>query len=101
MLIRRGAVPTTPADRRLERQHLAVLADTSYAYVQFGNGTWLCFDLGVDPTWRTRTEDPAVVLPYAQRMLTWRANHADRTLTGLTLGDEGSPTVGRWPPALP
>lgn len=101
VLIRRGAVASTPADRRLERQHLAVLADDSYAYVQFGNGTWLCFDIGVDPTWRTRTEDPAVVLPYAQRMLTWRANHGDRSLTGLTLGDEDSPTVGRWPEAHP
>ena len=33
-----------------------------HAYVQFGNGDWLCFDLAADPTWRTTTTDPAVVL---------------------------------------
>ena len=43
--------------------------------MQFGNGSWLCFDLTADPTWRTTTEDPAVVLPLAQAMLTWRSEH--------------------------
>ena len=95
--IRRGYIPRDAADRTLERQHLAVLADVSYAYVQFGNRSWLCFDLA-DPSWRTRTVDPAIVLPYAQRMLQWRGMYLDRTLTGLTLGDETLPTTGRWPP---
>jgi arylsulfatase A-like enzyme len=83
-----------PWDRRLERQHLAVLRDEHHAYVQFGDGTWLCFDLDADPTWRTTTEDPAVVLPLAQAMLTWRSQHTDRTMTGMLLERGG---VGRWP----
>ena len=33
-------------------------ATTSYAYVQFGNGSWLCFDLAADPTWRTEDDRP-------------------------------------------
>ena len=99
--IRRGYVPRDAADRTLERQHLAVLVDISYAYIQFGNGSWLCFDLAADPSWRTQTVDPAIVLPYAQRMLQWRGMHLDRTLTGLALGDETLPTMGRWPPARP
>jgi hypothetical protein len=59
-----------PWDRRLERQHLAVRRTESVAYVQFGNGSWRCFDLVADPTWRTEITDPAVVLPQAQAMQT-------------------------------
>ena len=29
------------------------------AYVQFGDGSWRCFDLAADPTWRTEVDDPA------------------------------------------
>jgi arylsulfatase A-like enzyme len=86
-----------PWDRRLERQHLAVRRTESLAYVQFGNGTWKCFDLAADPTWRTEVTDPAVVLPEAQAMLTWRSRHAERTWTGLHLGRE---RLGRWPDHL-
>ena len=64
------------------------------AYVQFGDGSWLCFDLVADPTWRTTVDDPAVVLPLAQEMLTWRSEHADRTLTDMVLTRGG---IGRWP----
>ena len=52
-------------------------ATPTAAYVQFGDGSWLCFDLAADPTWRTAIDDPAVVLPLAQEMLTWR--HATPT----------------------
>ena len=69
----------------------------SLAYVQFGNGSWRCFDLAADPTWRTEVTDPAVVLPEAQAMLTWRSRHAERTWTGLHLGPH---RLGRWPDAL-
>ena len=68
---------------------------TDLAYVQFGDGSWLCFDLAVDPTWRTEVDDPARVLPLAQAMLTWRSEHAERTLADLVLGPDGG---GRWPP---
>jgi arylsulfatase A-like enzyme len=90
----RGVAHEWPWDRTLERQHLAVHRTDTHAYVQFGNGEWLCFDLDADPTWRTTTGDPAVVLELAQGMLTWRSQHADRVLADLVLEDGG---VGRWP----
>ncbi len=83
-----------PWDRRLERQNLAVLRDNAGAYVHFGDGGSLCFDLAADPTWRTPLRDPAQVLAMAQRMLTWRAQHQDRTLTGMLVANGG---IGRWP----
>lgn len=86
-----------PWDRDLEAQHLAVLRTLEHMYVQFGDGSWLCFDMAVDPTGRTSVEDPAVVLPLAQEMLTWRSTHADRTLADLVLTEGG---IGRWP-AMP
>jgi arylsulfatase A-like enzyme len=86
-----------PWDRRLERQHLAVRRSGSLAYVQFGNGSWKCFDLAADPTWRTEVTDPALVLPEAQAMLTWRSRHAERTWTSLHLG---AARLGRWPEHL-
>lgn len=89
-----GSVHDWPWDRRLERQHLAVLRDDAGAYVQFADGTWLCFDLAADPTWHTVTTDPATVLGYAQRMLLWRSHHTDRTHTDM-LVDHG--IVGRAP----
>ena len=83
-----------PWDRRLERQNLAVRRDQTGAYVHFGDGSWLSFDLAADPTWRMPQADPVVVLAQAQAMLTWRARHADRTLTGMLVEGGG---VGRWP----
>jgi arylsulfatase A-like enzyme len=87
-----------PHDRRLERQHLCTQRDAHTAYVQFGNGDWLAFDLAADPTWRTPITDTARVLPLAQRMLTWRSQHANRELSGFKLEDGG---VGRWPANVP
>ncbi len=87
-----------PWDRTLERQNLAVVRNDTHAYVQFGNGDWLCFDLVADPTWRTTTEDPAVVLPLAQAMLLWRSQHTERTLTDMLVERGG---IGRWPPLEP
>jgi hypothetical protein len=90
-----GREPATwPWERGLERLHLATLRKDALAYVQFGDGSWLCFDLAADPTWRTTTDDPAVVLPLAQEMLTWRSQHADRTLADMILERGGR---GRWP----
>jgi arylsulfatase A-like enzyme len=83
-----------PWDRALERQHLAVLRTADHAYVQFGDGDWLCFDLAADPTWRTNVTDPATVLPLAQQMLTWRSQHTDRTVADMVCQDGG---IGRWP----
>lgn len=87
-----------PWDRRLERSNLAVLRNDTHAYVQFGNGDWLCFELAVDPSWQTQTTDPTVVLPLAQEMLVWRQQHLDRQLTGMLLRDGG---IGRRPDPVP
>jgi arylsulfatase A-like enzyme len=76
----RVGVGAWPSDRRPERRNLAVLRREDAAYVQFGDGTWLCFDLATDPTWRTEVDDPSRVLELAQQMLVWRATHLDRTL---------------------
>lgn len=85
-----------PADRALERQNLTVLRTATHSYVQFAGGESLCFDLAADPTWRTTTDDPAVILPLAQAMLQWRQQHTDRTLTGMLCEHGG---IGRRPTA--
>jgi arylsulfatase A-like enzyme len=84
-----------PWDRRLERQHLSVLRNETHAYVQFSDGSWRCFDLAADASWRSECSDPAIVLPLAQAMLAWRSHHTERTLTGMLVEDGG---IGRWPP---
>jgi len=83
-----------PMERTLERQNLAVVRNETMAYVHFGDGSWLCFDLASDPTWRTTSTDPALVLAGAQEMLTWRQEHLDRTFTDMLLTPE---RAGRWP----
>jgi hypothetical protein len=70
-----------------------VLRDERAAYVQFGDGSWLCFDLAADPTWRTTVTDPSVVLPLAQAMLVWRSTHTDRTLADVLVVEGGG--IGR------
>ena len=89
-----GSALNWPHDRRLERQHLCVQRDADDAYVQFGNGDWLAFDLRTDASWRTPLRSPDRVLPLTQRMLTWRSQHANRVLSGLKLEHGG---IGRWP----
>lgn len=83
-----------PWKRRLDEQHLAVHRTRDTAYVQFGDGSALCFDIEADPTWRTPVEDPVRTLDMAQRMLTWRSRNADRTHSDLLLRDGGT---GAWP----
>ncbi|MGD0879980.1 MAG: sulfatase-like hydrolase/transferase [Acidimicrobiales bacterium] len=85
-------------DARLERCNLAVERTDTHAYVQFADGTWLCFDLSTDPGWTTTTTDPAVVLPLAQSMLTWRSNHLGGTHTQKLLGPDRR---GLWPELHP
>jgi arylsulfatase A-like enzyme len=64
---------------------LCVLQDDRYKYVHFAALPPLLFDLHDDPNqFRNLAVDPAhagVVRDYAQRMLSWRMRHADRTLT--------------------
>lgn len=89
-----GSAFDWPWERRLERDNLAVRRFADGAYVQFGNGSWRCFDLAADPTWRTEVTDPSRVLAYAQSMLGWRSEHLDRTATSFLLKHGG---IGRWP----
>jgi arylsulfatase A-like enzyme len=70
-----------PWDQRLERQHLAVRRTDTHVYVQFGNGSALCYALADDPTWQTLETNTHVLLENAQSMLVWRSTHTDRTLT--------------------
>jgi arylsulfatase A-like enzyme len=84
-----------PWNRQLEQQTLVVHRTRDLAYVHFGDGSWRCFDLAADPTWRTLVTDPAAVLGAAQELLTWRSEVADRMMTGLLVEDGG---IGRWPP---
>jgi hypothetical protein len=84
---------TWPWNRDLEKQNLAVVRDETAAYVQFGDGSWLAFDLAADPTWRTPLVDNERVLE-----LLWRSRHSDRTHTGLLVSNGG---VGRWPDGVP
>jgi arylsulfatase A-like enzyme len=95
--IRRGE-HRWPWDRVLEEQHLAVCRDETTMYVQFGDGSWRCFDLAADPTCRTEITDAATVLPLAQQMLVWRSRHADRTLADMLTEARG---LGRLPPGSP
>ena len=83
-----------PWDRRLERQNVTTRISNDAAYVQFGDGSWLAFDLAKDPTWRTTFEDPARVLPLAQEMLLWRTQNTERTLSGMLMQEGG---IGQWP----
>jgi len=76
----------------LEECALAVLRDDHGKYVQFSGHRTLppiFFDLDADPAQiHNVAADPAYapkVLEYAQRMLAWRMQHTERTLTGMKL----------------
>jgi arylsulfatase A-like enzyme len=86
-----------PLDRTLSRQNLAVSVGDDVAYVQFADGSYRCFDLGVDPTWRTECTDVDRVLRAAQEMLVWRQEHLERELTDLLLEPD---RPGRWPAGM-
>lgn len=83
-----------PWQRRLEQQRLVAQRSVNYCYVHFGDGSWRCYDLAADPTWRTLTTDPHVVLGEAQALLTWQSEHLDRAMTGMLMRNGG---LGRWP----
>jgi arylsulfatase A-like enzyme len=64
---------------------LSVLQDAAFKYVHFTSLPPLLFDLRADPhQFANLADDPAyatIVRDYAQRALSWRMRHADRTLT--------------------
>jgi arylsulfatase A-like enzyme len=91
--------PTTPqpSTRTLARRNLAVSVSDDLAYVQFGDGSYRCFDLVEDPTWRTECQDVERVLHAAQRQLVWRQEHLRHDLTDMLLTPE---RLGHWPSDL-
>ena len=97
-LIQLGAEFAWPWTRSLEKQNLCVHRTDDIAYVQFGDGRHLCFDLAADPTWRTPCTDQSRVLRAAQELLTWRMQMADRQHTGFLVENGGT---GRWPAGVP
>ncbi|MCD9622283.1 sulfatase-like hydrolase/transferase [Rhabdothermincola salaria] len=79
-----------PVDRRLERRNLVVRRTADRAYVQFGDGDAVAYDLAADPTWRTYAADADAAWADARALLAWRAEHAERTHTGTLIGPLGS-----------
>jgi arylsulfatase A-like enzyme len=72
---------------------LNVIRDEKYKYVHFTNLPPLFFDLTKDPDeFDNVAADPeyaSLVLEYAQKMLSWRMNHDEQTLTHLPLTENG------------
>lgn len=77
----------------LDQCQLAVLRGERYKYVHCPGLPAVFFDLDRDPNeFENRAEDPEyreLVLKYAQKMLSWRMAHADRTLSGIWIGKGG------------
>ena len=77
-----------------------LLWDRRYKYVHFTGLPALFFDLESDPhEFHNLADDPAyqgLVLEYAQKMLSWRMNHDERTLANTRLGPSG--VVEHHPP---
>ena len=92
-----GFTSRWPGDRTLSRQNLAVSVSDDVGYVQFADGSYRCFDLVADPTWRTEVVDFERVVRAAQEQLVWRQEHLAREMTDMLL-QPGRP--GRWPDAL-
>jgi arylsulfatase A-like enzyme len=88
-----NGAPEPALGLRLDECCLGVIRDARYKYVHFAGLPPLFFDLAEDPhELRNRAGDPAHaarVLEYAQKMLSWRMRHDERTLTGLHLCAQG------------
>jgi arylsulfatase A-like enzyme len=80
-------------DLTLHQCTLNVIRDAHYKYVHFTKLPPLFFDLKKDPgEFVNRADDPAylsLVLFYAQKLLSWRMNHDEQTLTHVALTDDG------------
>ncbi len=83
-----------PRDRSLSLANLAASVSDDLGYVQFADGTFKCFDVAADPTWRTECRDPDRIMRGAQEQLVWRQEHLRRDLTDMLLRPS---RPGRWP----
>lgn len=72
---------------------LNVIRSKDYKYVHFVNLPPLFFDLNRDPDELVNEADNPEYLPlvlaYSQKMLSWRMNHDEQTLTHLALTEDG------------
>lgn len=88
-----SGVPQAALGLRMEQCSLAAIRDDRYKYVHFPALPPLLFDLQEDPgEFRNLAGDPAraaIVRDYAQALLSWRAEHLDRTLTWMQAGPDG------------
>ncbi|MBR0655638.1 phosphoric/sulfuric ester hydrolase PehA [Plastoroseomonas arctica] len=77
--------PETALGLSMDESSLCVIQDDDYKYVHFAALPPLFFDLRDDPhQFRNLADEPAyagVVKDYAQKALSWRLKHAERTLT--------------------
>lgn len=75
----------------LNQCNLNVIRDHQYKYVHFTNLPPLLFDLEQDPAeLNNLANDPehaGTLLKYSQKLLSWRMEHDERTLTHFTLED--------------
>ncbi|OAB55853.1 hypothetical protein AY600_20045 [Phormidium willei BDU 130791] len=82
-----------PLDLPPEQASFAGLRDAAYAYLHFAGLPPALYDLRADPQeTRNLAGDPAyagVVADYAQRLLTHRLRHADRSLTPYRVTPQG------------
>lgn len=89
--------PQRSLNLKLEQCNLAAIRDERYKYVHFPTLPPLLFDLREDPhEYRDLAADAgyaAVVRDYAQRLLSWRLEHMERTLTVMMAGPDGLVTV--------
>ena len=85
--------PEAELGLHMDQCSLAVIQDEEFKYVHFAALPPLFFDLRRDPhQFENLAEDPAAVSrvrDYAQAMLSWRLNFAERTLTGYRATPEG------------
>jgi arylsulfatase A-like enzyme len=85
--------PESALGLTMDQCSLAVVQDEHYKYVHFAALPPLFFDLREDPQQlrnvATQTSYAQPMLRYAQKMLDWRLQHADRTLTGYAASPDG------------
>jgi arylsulfatase A-like enzyme len=95
--------PESALSLSLDESSLCVVQDDRYKYVHFAALPPLFFDLAEDPhQFRNLAEDPAYasrVKDYAQKALSWRLAHAERTLTHFRATPQGLEERHVAPPA--
>jgi len=87
------AAEPPPCGLSIDQCGLSVIRDERYKYVHFSALPPLFFDLSEDPAeLHNRAADAdcaARVLEYAQKLLSWRIRHAERTLTAYSATPDG------------